>query len=686
MKPWLLGVVAAAALLAGCGEKKDAVVTAAPAAPAKPAYGAFGLMDAALDASVKPGDDFYRYANGTWLATAKIPADKTGYGIGWILSDKCEADVHEIVEALAKTPQTQPSKKKVADLYAAWMDTAAIEKRGIEPLKPYLDKVAAVKTQADLMKMFGDQDFASPLGWWIGADPADTTKYAVSMNQDGLGMPGRDYYLNAGPKFDAYRAAYKAYVTTLLKLSGDATAEKDAAAVYALEAALAKVQWSPARQRDVRATYNPMDRAGLAKLAPDFDWPVILAGLGLADTDRVIVGETTAITASGKLVKSTPIGSWRAYLAFHVINDNAMNLPKAFDDARFGFYSKTIRGQEQQRDRWKRGIVFIDGAIGEALGQAYVEKHFSAESKTQIKALVANLLAALKSRLEANTWMDEPTRAAALVKLGTFDPRVGYPDKWRDYSGLTIEPGKLFEGAIAARRFEWNRRVARIHSPVDRGEWDMTPSTFNAYYDSTMNQITFPAGILQPPYFDAAADPAVNYGSIGAVIGHEIGHGFDDQGKEYDEKGRIRNWWTDATTKKFKAATDALAAQYHAYCPIPGDPKACIDGELTMGENIGDLGGLEMALTAYHMSLDGKEPPVLGGLTGDQRFFIAYAQSWQALMRDDAVRALMLTNPHAPDTVRGQNPERNMDAWYAAFNVKPGDKMYLAPEKRVHIW
>ncbi len=686
MKSWLLAAAAGAALLSACSEKKEAAAPAAPPPPPKAAYGAFGLMDDAMDASVKPGDDFYKYANGKWLATAKIPADKSAYGIGDVLQDKSEADLHTMLDDLAKAPQTDPSKKKVADLYAAWMDTDAIEKRGVEPLKPYLDRIAAVKTQADLMKAFGDTDFDSPFGWSIQPDPADTTKYAVFLNQAGLGMPARDFYLNAGAKFDAYRAAYKAYVTTIFKLVGDANAEKDMAAVYALELAMAKVQWSPEKQRNVKATYNPMNLDGLKKLAPQVDWPVVLEGPGLKDAKTIVVGEKSAIVDEAKLVASTPIETWRAYLAFHLANDNASNLPKAFDDARFEFYSKTLRGQEQQRDRWKRGVALVDNSVGEALGQAYVEQHFPADSKAKIKDLVANLLAALKTRIEKNEWMDDKTRAEALKKLATFDPRVGYPDKWRDYSALAIEPGKLFEDAVAARHFDWNRQVARINSPVDRGEWVMTPPTVNAYYDPLMNQITFPAGILQPPFFDAAADPAVNYGSIGAVIGHEIGHGFDDQGREFDEKGLIRNWWTDATAKKFKAATDALAAQYHQYCPIPGDAKACVNGQLTMGENIGDLGGLEMAYTAYHMSLDGKDAPVLNGLTGDQRFFIAYAQSWQAMMRDDFVRSLMLTNPHAPDNVRGQNPERNVDAWYAAFDVKPGDKLYLPPEKRVHIW
>ncbi|MBI1359799.1 MAG: M13 family peptidase [Alphaproteobacteria bacterium] len=683
MRISLLLAASAAALLAGCGKETASAPAAPTPPPAKVALGTFGIDTAQMDTTVKPGDDFYKYVNGKWLASAKMPADKARYGSFDALRDKSDDDVHTLLEDLKANPPSDVTLKKVADLYAAWMDPDAIEQRGIEPLKPYLDRIAAIKTRADLMKFGGDIDFSSPFGLGIQPDPADTTKYAVFLGQAGLGM-GRDYYLNKGEKFDAYRAAYKTYITTILKLIGDPTPEKSAQEVFDLETKLAKVQWSPERQRDVKATYNPMDRAGLKKLAPDVDWPVVLASAGLGDVQNIVVGETTAITDGGKLWDTAPIDTWKKYLAFHVASDSANALPKAFDDANFDFYSKTMRGIEQQRDRWKRGVTLVDGAIGEGLGQAYVAKYFPPENKEKMDALVKNLLAALKTRIENLDWMDDATRAEALKKLATFDPRIGYPDKWRDYSALTIEPGKLFEDVRAAHKFEWDRQVNRLSQPVDREEWYMTPPTVNAYYDPLMNQITFPAAILQPPFFDPLADPAVNYGAIGAVIGHEIGHGFDDQGRQFDEHGKIRNWWTDETAKKFKAATDALAAQYHAYCPLP--PDGCVNGYLTMGENIGDLGGMQMAYTAYHMSLDGKEAPVIDGFTGDQRFFMAWAQVWRAMSRDDALRNLMLTNPHAPDQVRGQNPERNVDAWYAAFNVKEGDKMYLPPDKRVHIW
>jgi putative endopeptidase len=378
-----------------------------------------------------------------------------------------------------------------------------------------------------------------------------------------------------------------------------------------------------------------------------------------------------------------PLADWKAYMVFHFVNSYASDLPKAFDDANFEFYSKALRGVEKQRERWKRGVQLLDNSIGEGLGEVYVKKHFPAETKAKMDELVKNLRAALAERLKQNTWMDEATKAEAQKKLDAFEPRIGYPDKWRDYSALVVEPGKHFENARAARVFEWNRIVKRIKEPVDRSEWYMTPQTVDAYYDSLKNQITFPAGILQPPFFDPNADPAVNYGAIGAIIGHEIGHGFDDQGREFDGSGKVRNWWTAETNAKFVEATKKLGAQYEAYCPLEG---ACVNGRLTMGENIGDLGGLEMAYTAYRLSLGGKEAPVLDGFTGDQRFFLSYAQAWRGKTRDDALRAQILTDPHSPRYARGSFPERNMDSWYEAFGVKEGDKLYLKPEERVKIW
>src|SRR5690349_3234010 len=533
------------------------------------------------------------------------------------------------------------------------------------------------------MKLVGSLDYTAPFGAFVEADTADPTRYTVWVTQTGLGMPNRDYYLNKGPKFDAYRAAYLAYVTKVFELIADPEPAAAAKRVIALENKIAKVAWPEERRRNVSETNNPMDLVALKKYVPAVDWDVVLTGVDLGGARNFIVNETTAIRDGAKLLTSEPIEDWKAYMTFHFIDDYSTALPKAFDDAQFEFHSKALRGVQEQRDRWKRGITLIDDALGEGLGQIYVRKHFVPETKAKMDDLVANLLAATRQRLTQLTWMDDATRAEALKKLDTFEPRIGYPDKWRDYSALTVERGKHFENYRNARVFEWERRVKRLNEPVDRSEWDMTPQTMDAYYNPLKNQITFPAGILQPPMFDPNADPAVNYGAIGAVIGHEIGHGFDDQGREFDGSGKVRNWWTPETNAKFVEQTKNLSKLYHTFCPLEG---ACVNGELTMGENIGDLGGLEMALTAYHLSLKGKPAPVIDGFTGDQRFFLSFAQVWRGKMRDDAVRGMMLTNPHSPSMARGSYPERNIDAWYTAFDVKEGDKMYLKPEERVHIW
>jgi len=653
--------------------------------PSHATLGTFGIDTAEMDTSIKPGDHFYRYVNGRWLATAVIPADKPGYGSLTVLQDQAEADVHALLTELAATPQTDPTLTKVADLYTAWMDEATIEARGLEPLQPVLERIAAAQSRDDLMALLGDIEMPGPIGFSIQPDPADTTRYAVFIGQAGLGM-GRDYYLREGEDYDAYRRAYLDYVKTIFTLLGDPDPGASARAVFDLETALAQVYWAPAERRNVQATYNPMDRSGLRQLAPQVDWEVILAGSGLGDVQQFVVAETSAIAGGATLLDTVPLDTWKRYMTFHRTRGDASLLPRAFDEANFDFYGRTMSGTREQRARWKRGVDLVDSYIGEGLGQAYVAKHFPPGHKEKMEQLVQNLLAAFRSRLGHLEWMDEDTRAAALEKLATFEPRIGYPERWRDYSLLVVEPGRLFESVHNARVFDWNRDVNRLDQPVDREEWVMTPPTVNAYYDPLKNQITFPAAILQPPFFDVNADPAVNYGAIGAVIGHEIGHGFDDQGREFDAQGRIHNWWTEETAARFTAATQRLGAQFNAYCPLPGDTETCVNGELTMGENIGDLGGLEMAYTAYRLSLDGVEAPVIDGFTGDQRFFMAWAQVWRGKIREDALRNQLLTNPHAPAMVRGEAPMRNIEAWYEAFDVGPEDAMYLPPGERVHIW
>ena len=679
MRMSLMLVASAAALLAACSPEAPAPIAETP----KAAVGSFGVDLAAMDTSIKPGDDFYGYVNGVWLNTFQMPADRARYTTGTMVFDKTEGDVHAIVEELAKTKGAPGSNaQKIGDLYAAWMDEAAIEARGTEPLKPYLAQIEAATDKAGLMKLFGSLDYIAPFAVSIEAGTVDPTKYVVWVSQSGLGMP-RDYYLNKGETFDGYRAAYKDFVTTIFTLIGDADPAGSAAKTIALEMKIANIAWSPERQRNIKDVNNPMDRAGLKKLAPAIDWDTVLAGVGLADANDFLVNETTAIRDGGKLVDTVAIADWKKYLTFHFVNSATNALPVAFDDASFNFYQKTLNGTEKKRDRWKRGIALLDGVVGEGLGEIYVQKHFNADAKAKMDALVANLRAGLKSKLETLAWMDDVTRAEAMTKLDKFEPRVGYPDKWRDYSALTIEPGKLFENLQASKKYEWDRQLTRLKGPVDRSEWVMTPQTVDAYYNPLMNQITFPAGILQPPFFDPNADPAVNYGSIGAVIGHEIGHGFDDQGREFDGDGKVRNWWTPETNAKFLETTKKLGAFYETYCPVEGQ---CVNGALTMGENIGDLGGLEMAYAAYKLSLNGAEAPVIDGFTGDQRFFMAFAQTWRGKMRDDALRAIMLTDPHSPPGARGSIPERHMDAWYEAFGVKEGEKGFIKPEERVRIW
>jgi endothelin-converting enzyme/putative endopeptidase len=637
-----------------------------------------------MDLSVKPGDDFYRYVNGNWVSTFEIPPDKARYGAFDALRDKSEVDVRTLLEELAATPSAADSVgQKVADLYRSWMDETAIEARGLEPLQADLEAIGAVRTKRDVVALMGNVDYSGPVALYISPDPADTTRYVVNVTQSGLGMPVRDYYLNEGAKFDAYRAAYQRYVTKIFELLGDGDPAASAATVVALETELATVHWSPERRRDVQATNNPTDRAGLAAMIPAIEWDVWLPVAGLGSVQSFVVNETTALRDGAALLDTQPLEAWKKYLAFHLASDYASTLPKAFDDANFDFYRRALAGVEVQRDRWKRGVQLLDGLIGEGVGELYVAKYFPPDYKAKMDELVANLRAAMGERLKTLAWMDDATRAEAQKKLATFDPRVGYPVKWRDYSEYSVEPGTLFENVRNGRRFEWNRQVGRLDEPVDRDEWVMNPQTVNAYYNPLVNQITFPAAILQPPFFDPHADPAVNYGAIGAVIGHEMGHGYDDQGREYDETGRIRNWWTPETNERFMTATAKLAAQYNAFCPLEG---ACVNGNFTMGENIGDLGGLEMAYTAYQLSLGGREAPVIDGFTGDQRFFMAHAQVWRAVQRDDALRSQLLSDPHAPAAARGSIPERNMDAWYAAFDVKEGDRQFLPPDERVRIW
>ena len=684
MRMSLLIAASAAALLAACSNETTPAPAATTAEATKASIGAWGVDLANRDEAVKPGDDFFRYANGKWLSTFTIPEDKARYGAFDELGVKSENDVKSIIDGFAQNPPAAGSNvAKAADFYASWMDEATLETRGLEPLKPYLDEINGINDKAGLLKVIAKVGYAAPFGIGIEADTADPTRYAVWAAQGGLGMPDRDYYLEKSEKYDAYRAAYKTYVTKIFELLGDPAPAASADAVIKFETEIAKGHWTPEQLRVPDKAYKAMPVADFKKLAPNFDLEQFAKDAGIpAVTNTVALGDTS-ITAGAKLVDSQPIATWKKYLTFHMASDNAAYLPKAFDDASFEFFTKTLRGVPVKRDRWKRGVTLLDNNMGEALGEAYAAKFFPPENKAKMEDLVNNLNSALKSRIEKLEWMDDPTRTEALKKLANFEVRVGYPNKWRDYSALQVDKGKLFENVMAARQFEWNRQIARMNGPVDRDEWGMNAQTVNASYNPLMNQITFPAGILQPPFFDVNADPAVNYGAIGGVIGHEIGHGFDDQGSAFDANGVQRDWWTAETKAKFQTKTAALNAQYDKYCPFE---NTCISGALTTGENIGDLGGLIMAYTAYKQSLGGKEAPVLDGLTGDQRFFLSWAQVWRAMGREDDTRNRLATDPHSPPEYRVNGVVPNIDEWYAAFNVQPTDKMYIPPEKRVRIW
>jgi endothelin-converting enzyme/putative endopeptidase len=647
-------------------------------------YGAFGIDLTSEDKTVKPGDDFWAYANGAWDKKTVIPADKGGAGYGSILSDEAETNVRTILDDMAKNPaQYGATGKQVGDFYASWMDEAGIEAQGTAPLKPYLARIAGVKDLTGLQTLFATVGYASPVEVGIIPSLADPTRYTAIAGQGGLGMP-RDYYLLPGEKYDAFRKAYRAYIQQMQELAGIPDASAKADAIFALETAMAKDQWSPEQSRDIAKLNDPETVAGLKAKAPEFDWPLLLKTAGVDSSPTVLMGNNTALTAMGKILVATPLQTWKDYMAFHFVSDHATFLPKTFDDAQFNFYSKTLGGVQVKRDRWKRGVQLMNGSLGEAVGQLYVQRYYPPESQAKMAELINNLQAAYKDRIGASSWMDAATKEKALAKLAAFEPRIGHPDKYIDYSSLKVVRGDLLGNAMRSGEFDHQLELSRFPKPVDRTLWEMTPQTVNAYYNPLANQITFPAAILQPPYFDPNADAAVNYGAIGAIIGHEMGHGFDDQGAQFGPTGKFENWWTPEAKKSFTERTSALAAQYDTYEPIPGTK---INGKLTLGENIGDLGGIEAAYAAFqkYQEKHGKAP-VVGGLTGDQRFFLSFAQAWQSKSREGRLRQQLLTDPHSPAIFRVNGVVRNVDAWYTAFNIQPTDKLYLAPEKRVHIW
>ena len=653
-------------------------------APGTAKFGRFGLDLTSQKQAVKPGDDFWTYANGAWDARTEIAPDRPSAGVGVTVAEEAEVNVRGILDEMGRNPgQYGASGRQIGDFYASWMDVEGIEARGTAPLKPYLDRIAAAKDQAALQVLFASPDYASPVDLGIIPSLSNPTQYTAVVGQGGLGMP-RDNYLLPGEKYEGYRAAYRAYVERIQTLAGIRDASAKADAIVTLETAMAKDQWSPEESRNIARLNDPQTIDGLKAKAPEFDWVLMIKTAGLSASPIVLMTQNTALIAMGKIFAATPVDTWQAYLAYHFISDHAQYLPKAFDEAKFDFFAKTLAGVQAQRERWKRGVQLVNGALGEAVGAVYVAKYFPPAAERQMAELIENLRGAYEQRITNSSWMDDATKKAALAKLAAFEPRIGHPVKYIDYSSIKVERTDLLGNAMAVAEFQHQLQLQRLPKPVDRTLWSMTPQTVNAYYSPLSNQITFPAAILQPPFFDANADPSVNYGAIGAIIGHEMGHGFDDQGSQFGPTGKFENWWTDASKKAFKDRTAALTAQYDAYEPVPGTH---IKGGLTLGENIGDLGGIEAAYAAFqrYQAQHGKAAAI-DGLSGDQRFFLAYAQAWQSKAREGALRQQLITDPHSPAKYRTNGVVRNVDAWYAAFDVKPGDALYLPPDQRVHIW
>jgi putative endopeptidase len=683
--------VFAAILLGGVASTAIYAQTTSPTAPVaassgKPQLGTFGVETANMDKSVAPGDDFYQFVNGTWQAKTEIPADKASWGGFGILRDLSDQRTRAVIEDAAKAQNAPGSVgEKIGVTYAGFMDEAKIEAAGAAPLKPYLAKIAAIQTPAQLATAFGEatrRGMDVPIGVGVQQDLKDNSVYAIYAGQGGLGMPDRDYYLVDNPKFVETRAKYVAHIAAMLQLAGYPDPQGSAKRIYDLEKQIAQVHWTRAEQRQVEKLYNPVATADLNKQMPGFDWPALLAAQGVPNTTRVIVTQPSALTGTARIAAATPMSTWREYLAFHTISSKASLLSKAFVDENFAYKGTTLSGTPQLKERWKRGVDLVNGSMGEAVGQIYVDRYFPPESKAKMDALVKNLVAAMDVRLSKLEWMAPETRVKARAKLAAFTPKIGYPDKFRDYSALRVIPGDVLGNADRVADFEYQRQLDKIGKPVDRSEWFMTPQTVNAYANPLLNEIVFPAAILQPPFFDPNADPAVNYGAIGAVIGHEISHHFDDQGRKFDPKGNFSEWWTPQDVARFKTYTDKVVAQYGAYEPIAG---AKVNGELTLGENIADLAGATIAYDAYKLSLNGKPAPVLGGYTGDQRFFLGFGQVWQTKAREAAVRQQLTTDPHTPGNWRAY-VVRNLDPWYDAFAVKPGQKYYLAPADRIKVW
>jgi endothelin-converting enzyme/putative endopeptidase len=649
-----------------------------------------------MDPSVKPGDDFYEYANSSWIKRTEIPPDRAGVGVFTKLSDLSNKNTAALIEEIAKSnPPAGSGARKVADLYNSYMDEATIETKGLASLQPHLDAITAIQDKHGLARALGETlradvdalnntnfHTANLFGLWVAPGFNDSAHYTAYLLQGGLQLPDREYYLADNENMRNIRAKYQAHISAILKLAGFSDTDARAARIVELERAIAQTHRSLADNEDIHKANNTWTQADFATKAPGLDWTDYFLAAGISQQASFIVWQPEAFAGESALVASTPLDTWKDWLAFHLLDAYAGALPKTLADERFAFFGKTLYGTPEQRPRWQRGVFLVDGLLGDAVGQIYAQRYFSPEAKAQAQAMVANLIAAYHLRIKALTWMDPATKAEAEAKLSTLYVGVGYPETWHDYSSYEVKPDDFFGNLWRGSLSEFRREVARLGKPVDRREWSMTPQTVNAVNLPLQNALNFPAAILQPPFFDPLAPAAANYGAIGSVIGHEISHTFDTEGSAFDSKGRVRNWWTPADLAHFEAATAKLAAQYDSYKPFP---DLSVNGKQTLPENIADVAGISAAYDGYQASLMGKPAPTQNGFSGDQQFFIAFAQNWGSKTREAALRQQVMTDPHAPARYRADTV-RNIDAWYAAFHVQPGEKLYLAPSERVRLW
>jgi putative endopeptidase len=678
------GIRLALALLAAmsCRGSRIEVERLAPAAD-RPAIGAWGFDLGGMDRSFDPGDDFFRFANGAWLQRTPIPPDHAIWGAFAELRVKTDADLRAALES----PEAE---RKLVDYYRSYVDVEAIERRGLEPVQANLDRIAGALTHDDVARLMTSSSLLAdgPIGLGVGLDPKHPDVYVLGVGQAGLGLPDRDYYLSADSQLAAARAQYREYVANLLGLANVANAQSAADAIVALEKRIAELHWPREKSRDRDLTYNPRSRAELVAMAPEFPWRAALEAFGAPAQDSFVVAQPDAIQGMARLFRETPVSTWRSYLAFHHLDAMSDVLPESFDRASFDFHGRVLGGATQRRERWRRALAALSGSpqrapLAEALGRLYVERRFSPESKQAMLELVENLRAAYRVRIERLPWMTDEAKRAALRKLETLRVKIGYPDAWQDLSQVEVRAGDACGNRQRELVLARARDLERLARPADRDEWGIAPHVVNAYYRPGWNEIVFPAAILQPPFFDPHADPAVNYGAVGMVIGHELGHAFDDQGAKSDEHGVLRTWWTETDAQAFRARTARLAEQYSQLEVLPG---LRVHGERTLGENIGDLAGVCVALEAYRISRGGAPAPVIDGFTGPQRFFLGFAQIWRTLAREEALRTQVVADPHAPAAQRVNGSVRNIDDWYDAFGVAPGARLYLAPHERVRIW